>query len=115
MQDYNAAFVTRAGKKNLAVDAMSRLGQEREADAKEISAEEESGFNEEAIFTTMEALDKKIEWEYGPPSLGQMKEEQRKDRDPADCQIHAQGDDAKGRVYPASNSAKRARIHHRQQ
>ena len=79
LQDYNVVFVTRAGKRHLAGDAMSRLTREDAADHEEISAEEETNINEEVIFTIMEAVEKDIQWGYGLPDLDEFRAEQRKD------------------------------------
>ena len=75
LQDYNVVFVTRAGKKHLAGDAMSRLTVEREEN------EEGNDVNEEVIFSIMEAVQSDIEWGYGLPSLKKFQEEQKNDRE----------------------------------
>ena len=71
LQDYNVKFVTRAGRKHLAGDALSRLRQ-RESIAGE-------NMHEEVIYAIMEAVDKEIEWGYGLPSLEEVKNAQEKD------------------------------------
>ena len=80
LQDFNVVFVTRAGKKHLAGDAMSRLSRESEEKVDDMTAEEETDVNEEVIFTIMEAVEREIEWGYGLPDLEEFRTEQRKDK-----------------------------------